>query len=81
MVKRKRYLNNYTDVKRYLADIAYRLEIGELDTKTALALKDICNGVTYVLIQETHDKEVEALRENNELMTNLVKQMQEVKKG
>jgi len=81
MVKRKRYLNTYTDVKRYLADIAHRLENGELDRKTALALKDICNGVTYVLIQETHDKEVEALRENNELMTNLVKQMQEVKKG
>ena len=57
------------------------METGELDTKTALALKDICNGVTYVLIQETHDKEVEALRENNELMTALVKQMQEVGKG
>ena len=79
MMKRKRYLNTYADVKRYLADIAYRLENGELDTKTALALKDICNGVTYVLIQETHDKEVEALRENNELMTALVKQMQELR--
>ncbi|MFW6026726.1 MAG: hypothetical protein ACOCRX_10320 [Candidatus Woesearchaeota archaeon] len=76
MGKRKKYLNTYTDVKRFLADIAYRLDIGELDRKTALALKEICNGATYTMIQETNDKKAEEIKKNNEIMKTLIQKME-----
>lgn len=77
---KKRYLNNFRDVRRYLSDIAHRLETGTLDRQMALALKDIANAVIYDLKEEAFARNVAAIEENNKLMAEMLVKLGEVKR-
>lgn len=79
MTKRKRRLNTFLDVRRYLADIAARFETGEIDAKHATTLKEIVNAVTFALREEAAARKLDLLEANTQVMKELTEQLRGVK--
>lgn len=74
----KRYIQALDDVKRYLADIAYRVDIGELDVERAREVRQNMQAITQLFKIKGYNKKVDAevkqietFEENMELIKKL----------
>jgi ribosomal protein L17 len=78
----KRYCNSLNEVRRYLADIAYRIDIGEMDLDRGKEVRDTLKAIIQLYkVQSMTNKnnaEIEYYRkyaENDELMRKLLKDL------
>jgi hypothetical protein len=78
MIMNKRYIQALDDVKRYLADIAYRVDIGELDVERAREVRQNMQAITQLFKIKGYNKKVDAevkqietFEENMELIKKL----------